>query len=1159
MDTSALKKFAQDARRQLLEQVAARMEQVLSTDSVEIREKEKAVRELREQIRSSSKEAVIDRVAYTWFNRFCALRYMDVNHYTRMGVVSPLEGFTQPEILQEAKQGVIDNSFEVNKQRVFALLNGQLPSSNPQQEAYRLLLVGACNAYHAQMPFLFPKIEDYTELLMPDDLLSENSILHAVRSALDEDACQDVEVIGWLYQYYISERKDEVFAALKKRKKIEAEDIPAATQLFTPHWIVRYLVENSLGRLWMLNHPESKLIEQMDYYIKPKEAESNYLEITSPEEIKVCDPACGSGHMLTYAFDLLYAVYEEEGYDPVQISSLILQHNLYGIEIDKRAGDLAAFALVMKARAKDRRFFNREIKPNICVLENITFTPEEIKNYKKAVGPDLFNQELWFLLQQFEQAESFGSLIRPQVQNPKQILDRLEELGVFNDLFLNESNKKVKQALKFSEFLNPRYHVVVANPPYMGLRKLNQALSEIIKVAYKDSKSDLYSAFIEKNFSMLLDLGYQAMITIPNWMFLSSFAKLRKIIIQNHSIISLIFNGRGVWGPDYGSCQFILKKCGTIDEHGVYQKLFHKIGSVNSNNVLKSRFDNQKDFPRYRLKGKDFLKIPQSRISFWIGKELISLFENKLLGDIGYLFQGMITGENKEFVRYWFEVAKNNSAMSQNTSTSIEPNLRKWVPYNKGGEYRKWYGNHYHVVNWENRGEEFITNRPKSSKAYFKEYISWSYITISKVSARYYPNGFLWDVAGSGLILEDPNEIYLYLGYLNSEIGNLILQSLNPTINLQVENISAFPAVNPPSPQKEQLIKIAKDIVSIHKSDWDEFEISWNFQEPGFLNVDGDIQILGEAIDDYVEKSLYRAKKAYEMEKLLNEIIQDLHQANSVGIQPTMIQDITLKSNPYFGQTFKSNDSHGNQKSKYLKVLVLEFLSYAVGCFFGRYSVDKGGLILANAESSLKDYLLQIPDPKYIPVAENVIPVLEGEWFEDDIAERFKNFLKITFGEENFEENLTFLEEAIGRDIRSYFVRDFYNEHVKMYKKRPIYWLFSSPKGSFNALIYMHRYRPDTISVILNDYLVQYREKLTAYKALLETRSISASASQGEKTKALKEIEQINKVLSELKEYEDEILYPLATQQIEIDLDDGVKVNYNKFGKALKKVAGLSE
>ena len=413
MNTTELKKFAQNSGRQLIKQVGSRLDLILQADSAEIREKEEAIKDLQKQIDKTSKEAVIERVAYIWFNRFCALRFMDVNHYTKVGIVSPSEGFSQPEILKDAKQGHIDENLRVNQQKVFDLLGGNAVSTDPQQEAYRLLLVAACNSYHKLMPFMFEQIADYTEFLMPDDLLSENSILHAVQTTLSEENCRDVEVIGWLYQFYISEKKDQVFEGLKKNKKITLENIPAATQLFTPHWIVRYLVENSLGRLWMLNRPNSRVIEKMDYYIKPEEPETDFLRINSPEEIKICDPACGSGHMLTYTFDLMYAIYEEEGYSPKEIPELIITKNLYGIEIDERAGALAAFALTMKARQKYRRFFRKPVQPNICVLKNVEFDENEIKTYMEAVGQDLFTMNLQTTLHQFREADNFGSLIRP--------------------------------------------------------------------------------------------------------------------------------------------------------------------------------------------------------------------------------------------------------------------------------------------------------------------------------------------------------------------------------------------------------------------------------------------------------------------------------------------------------------------------------------------------------------------------------------------------------------------------------------------------------------------------------------------------------------------------------------------------------------------------
>jgi hypothetical protein len=504
METTKLRRFAQYARRTLLELIEARLQLVLQTDSAARRENLTAVKQLEAQIQASSREQVIDRVAYTWFNRFCALRYMDVNRVNRISVVSPLDGQFQPEILAEAKMGHIDEEMvpAAIQTKVRALLDGTAPSPDPQQEAYRLLVVAACNFWQSAMPFLFERIADYTELLMPDDLLSGNSILAYTREAMTPDACQDVEVIGWLYQFYISEKKDQVFEGLKKNKKITPENIPAATQLFTPHWIVRYLVENSLGRLWLLNRPSSRLAEQMDYYIAPQEAVTDFLRIAKPEDIKLCDPACGSGHMLTYAFDLLYAIYEEDGADPVEIPEKILSHNLYGIEIDERAAELAAFALTMKALSrfggnfKQRRFLNKRIQPNVCVLRPVKIEPDDLDAYMAAVGRDLFTANLRTLLTQFEEADNFGSLIRPEPMDYPEIRRVLAEKGIGNQLLLEHVNRDVLRVLEQAEYLSQRYQVVVANPPYMGASNANPQLKKLLLTDFPDGKSDLMTAFI---------------------------------------------------------------------------------------------------------------------------------------------------------------------------------------------------------------------------------------------------------------------------------------------------------------------------------------------------------------------------------------------------------------------------------------------------------------------------------------------------------------------------------------------------------------------------------------------------------------------------------------------------------------------------------------
>jgi len=579
MDTSKLKKFAQYARRVLLDQVSGKLDVVLAPQSAARRERSQVVSELEKLINSSGREHVEERVAYTWFNRFCALRFMDVNRYTRIGVVSPAEGQFQPEILAESKMGHIDEAMVPNqvRQKILDLLAGRAPSSDSQGEAYRLLVVAACNAWHQSMPFLFERIDDFTELLMPEDLLSGNSILAYTREAMTPDACKDVEVIGWLYQFYISEKKDAVFEGLRKSQKISPENIPAATQLFTPHWIVRYLVDNSLGRLWLLNRPSSRLTEHMEYYIRPERPETAFLKINGPEDIKVCDPACGSGHMLTYAFDLLYAMYEEEGYDPAEIPEKILTHNLFGIELDERAGELAAFALTMKARARQRRFFTKSVEPKITVLDKVVFSSEELDEYMAFVGRDLFTYGLRETLQQFSEADNFGSLIVPKVANVADVLGTLESKDMGSNLFLAETHKKVLSVLRMADALSPRYAVVVANPPYMGGKGMNPRLSTWAKENFPSSKSDLFAMFIERNLDLAVKRGAVAMITMQSWMFLSSFEPLRNRILNQHTILSMAHLGArafdSIGGEVVSTTAFVLENAHNLDYRGAYMRL----------------------------------------------------------------------------------------------------------------------------------------------------------------------------------------------------------------------------------------------------------------------------------------------------------------------------------------------------------------------------------------------------------------------------------------------------------------------------------------------------------------------------------------------------------------------------------------------------------
>lgn len=1195
MNTTALKQFAQEARRQLREQVAARLSQVLRTDSVEIREKQKVVDELRGQIARSSQAAVIEKVAYTWFNRLCALRFMDVNHYTRVGIVSPVAGFTQPEILQEAKQGVIDESFPVDRPRIFDLLGGRIPAAHPQSEAYRLLLVGACNAYHRQMPFLFEPISDYTELLMPGDLLSENSILQAIRDALTPDTCRDVEVIGWLYQYYISERKDEVFANLKKNQKIGPEDIPAATQLFTPHWIVRYLVENSLGRLWLLNRPTSRLAEHMEFYIRPESPSPNpsqrdgdqnaslppggieggpsdFLGLSSPEEIKLCDPACGSGHLLTYAFDLLYRIYEEEGYDPVQIPWLILEKNLYGLELDPRAGDLAAFALTMKAREKDRRFFQRQVTPHICVLENVRFTQDEITAYMDAVGRDLFTRDLEFTLTQFEQADNFGSLIRPLVTDFDTIRGRLAEKGIFENLFLHATNQKVQQVLIQSEYLSPRYHVVLANPPYMGGKGMNDHLKSFLNNFYADAKSDLFSAFMVRNLHLTLPKGELGFVTPYVWMFISSYEKLRSILLSEKTIFNLV-------KPSYTSffasaivplVTFVVKNSFIEGFTGNFIDLGY-LGSAESQPIkLKEAIENPNCGYHYRASAADFRNIPGSPIAYWLSGAVFAAFGNLAhLGDSARVAKGMVTANNDAFVRAWQEVTFSKIGYNCKSREEAIKSSCKWFPYAKGGNFRRWSGNQESVVNWENDGDliqNTFTDDGTRVRAtnfnldrVFKEGICWTVVTSGKQSFRKVNNGFLFDAA-AGICQSLTGETDILVAFLNSKPADMFLAAVNPTLNLHPGYIESLP-FDPGQIEsfKARVIDICDSCILVSKKDWDSYEISWDFSTLPLLQTEFRKDNLNAT---YTQLRKYWQEVTVKMQSLEEENNQIFTQV--YGLQDELssevsLREITLTCNPHYRYPDSSRKIRTEEEREALlwADTMREFISYAVGCMFGRYSLDKPGLILANQGETAADYRAQIPRPTFPPDEDNVIPILDEGWFTDDIAERFKRFLRLTFGAEFYAENLAFLEAAISKDIRSYFLRDFYADHLQTYKNRPIYWLFSSPRGSFNALIYMHRYRPDTVSVVLNGYLREYRVKLNAHKAHLEGVSISANADKRAKTQALKELDRLNKILAELKEYEDDILYPLATQRLEIDLDDGVRVNYAKFGKALKQFSGL--
>ena len=1159
METAPLKSFATWARRELITQVSARLTAVLAPASPERVENQRAVTMLERDIAAAGggakgKDAVADKVAYTWFNRIIALRFMDANGYTGSGVVSPAPGQQtgQPEILADAKRGSIDPAVVSNKRTLDAitgLLDGTRPSADAQGEAYTLLLAEYCRYWNRSMPFMFEREGDYTELLIPANLLAADSILSKAASTLTAEVCRDVEVIGWLYQFYIAERKDEVFAGFKKGKKAGADEIPAATQLFTPHWIVRYLVENSLGRLWMLNHPSSRLIEQMDYYIAPADEEADFLTISSPEELKIIDPACGSGHMLTYAFDLLYAIYEQEGYAPSEIPELILTHNLYGTEIDPRAGALAAFALVMKARRKQRTFFSKEIEPNICVIEPISFRPDELEYLVTKDGDRHAEEAFW---NQFVKADTLGSLIQPEAGLTNRLARHVKGLDAGGDILMADTLDWAERAVRQAEYLIPRYAVVVANPPYMGSKNMGSLISEWLRARQKSGKMDLYAAFIERAIGLGLDRGLVGMVTMHGWLFLASYDELRAKLRRYWSVVTLAHLGTGAFEEQSGevvsAAAFVMKKSGS-DVAGAYFRLTDVPRQV-KRAVGSSAFRDLGSARRFNVQLHDLDVVPGGVLAYWLTAEDLAAFAS--LPNVGSKTDtrsGMATGDNERFLRYWWEVSWGAVGLDLGSAIESVHAGATWVPYNKGGRARRWYGNNDLVVNWYNDGELIKRTKAENLAAgritannskvwnqdrFFMPSVTWSAIGTGRLATRYAEPGSIFDTKGQCLFIDDEDLRYYYLALLNSGPANRFLEALSPTLDFNSGSIAKVP--DPRScVDLAAVAQLARDAVAIQRKSWDRYEVSWDFSS--FAKPS-----LGRLEDWALAESTAWHDRTLALEAAEEEIDKILLKAYGLQMQPDVapVEDLRQSAN----------------------AVVVDLISYAVGCMFGRYSLDEPGLILADQGSTVQDYLVKVPVPTLVPDADNVLPIVDGDWFEDDIVARFRQFLRVAFGEQHFEENLRFVEESLGvKSLREYFITragrsKFYDDHVKRYKKRPIYWLFSSPKGSFNALIYMHRYTQSTVSTVLNEYLREFESKLEANLQHQE-RLAAGDGTPREKAAALKEAERLRKVLVELGEYEHDVLYPLASQQVAIDLDDGVKANYPKFYPALKKIAGL--
>ena len=1177
MNTSKLQAFATDARRQLMNAVRARLDAALVPNSDAQVDDPRAFDFLQREIERAGdgeegRRHVVERYAYRWFNRIVAFRYMDVHGFTGTPVVSPA-GLTStnglPEVLAAAKRGEYDSrvfSAHVNdkaKERIEGLLSGSILADDPQGVAYGLLLQSECRFWNRNLPFVFENVGKEAgrvdELLMPADLLAEGSVLrNAVEVMTPEDCGVDdpsgnVEIIGWLYQYYISERKNEVMDGFKKNHKAGAEEIPAATQLFTPDWIVRYLVQNTVGRLWMQSHPDSQLYKNWDYYIQPSEDGSteneDILNIQTPEELTVCDPACGSGHMLTYAFDLLYEIYEEEGYAPSDIPGLILKHNLYGMEIDERAASLAAFALTMKARSRSRRFFKKQVEPNIQRIVPISFEESDVVDLN-----DLYQVDLDFTVwNTYAKADVYGSLIEP----PQELVDlaaSAEDAEAETTLFDSLLRERVEEVFVQTRYLARKYAAVVANPPYMGAKNMSGELKQFVQDRYEDGKADLFAAFIYRLLGMVPEHGQLGFMTPYVWMFISSYEQMRQHIIRQEHISSLIqLEYSGFEGATVPICTFTLEK-GHSDRKSAFVRLSDFVGAkqqgpralgiIDAHNNEQSAHSGMRKY-FFEVNQHEFAQIPGSPIVYWLGEQLRKTLINPA-SDTILFSDGLIkTGDNLQYLRLWWELI----------STNVN-NKSRYRFCAKGGKERNYYGNLNNVVKWDEETRDYYRSdkvaRISPKYLWDKEGITWTKISSRGGTFRLLRKEDIAETGGPSLFLKDNvdgNDLLSFIGVITSSLAPYILQGLNPTLNYQTGDVLRFPL---PIKKEEALPSLVHSMIGSSKEDWDSFETSWDFQRFALLDPNQGSQagdLLEDAVTHLREYWNRVSEEQRQREIRNNELVADAYGVRDDVPCDVPLERVSLKRNVAFAYP---KDTPEARNEKFAQDVVRELISYAVGCMFGRYSLNKPGLILASQGETLDDFHAQIPNPSFEPDVDNVIPVTETDCFEDDIVTRFRRFLSVVFGKENLAANIAYIEQVLGKSIRKYFVNDFYNDHVKMYSNRPIYWQYSSQtnnKGSFKALVYLHRYTPKTTNVVLN-YLRDYTGKIA---------DIADGLERSDRTADKKQAAKLRKVVLECKDYEDQTLYPLATRNLEIDLDDGVLVNYLRMGKALRSIPAIEK
>lgn len=1106
---------------------------------------------------------IIEEVAYTWFNRLIAVRFMEVNDYLpcKIRVLSAADGRQEPDIVQNP----FDARLDFTEQETAVIV--QLQNDHEYNKLFQYLFIKVCNDLSNPLPQLFEHEDDYTELLLNISYIDEDGLVYKLVHDIAEDNFKvnskddKVGIIGWSYQYYNTEPKDQTFALLKKNVKVTRDTLPFATQLFTPDWIVRYMVQNSLGRLWIEGHPNDELKQGWQYYLDdPGQEEAVNAELANikaeyalvtPEEIKIIDPCMGSGHILIYAFDLLMQVYLNQGYTEKDAVISILQNNLYGLDIDKRAYQLAYFAVMMKARQYYKLILRKNVQCNLYAVpesNKLLHKLEQLKYF--GSGMDDFSKniavtEIRGLLDDFKDAKEYGSLINVQNYNWELLQQFVADFDISTepDLFaiynIETTQRQLQKIVAVGQMLAAKYSVVCTNPPYMGSSNMGAKLSDFVKTKYPDSKSDLFAVFIEFCINLTKKNFYTSMITQQSWMFLSSFEKLRAKILQNNIINMVHLGARAfeeIGGEVVQPTSFVICKNKILNYQAAYCRLIEPTTQQGKEDMFLAGVN------IYAYKQNNFSKIPGSPIAYWVSKkERQKYLAGEMLNKYADPCKGIDTGENDYFLKFWYEISY--------TKFDYNLALGKWVPYNKGGEYRKWYGNREHVLRWNGSSSElesrlsWHSKKPtlRNRKNWFKEGFSWSTVSSANISARYVPKGCLFDNGGCTVF----SETYLYKigALLNCIVGNRYLEFLAPTLNFQPGCIGKI-AFDIKILNSNNIDFIVKENIVLSKKDWDSFETSWDFSKHPLIQANCTV---AEAYAVWKQECEERFTQLKDNEEELNRIFIDIY-----GLQEELVPDVADKDVTVY-RIFDNKEAvpASMQGSKYVLTksdVIKSLLSYAVGCMFGRYSLDVDGLAYAGGEWDDSKYQTFIPD------ADNVIPITDEDYFEDDLVGRFISWLKVVYGEENLEENLRFIAAALNtkgdtprQKIRNYFIKDFFKDHCKIYQKRPIYWLYDSGKqDGFKALIYMHRYTKDTTGTVRAEYLEKmiriYDSEIARMQNIMET------ASGRETAKAEKNAEKLRKQLKECRDYDEKVGH-LALSDISIDLDDGVKVNYEKVQK----------